>query len=798
MLRDLRYALRQLLRAPGFTAIAVLTLGLGIGACVAIFSVVDGVLLRSLPVREPERVVVVREVLQARGDEHLASSAKYFSWKKQARSFSSMGALTSATYNLTEEGDPVRVTAMRMTASTLPTLGIGPALGRNFTAEEDVAGRDNVAILSHGFWQRQFGGRADVIDRTIQLNGRVFTVIGVMPRSSPFPESWELFSPFAPAQSNFLNFNSRMTYVFARLAAGVTVAQAESEVAVFAERFAREDPLGRGWGVKVYPLVDSTVGEVRPVLMSLLGAVGFLLLIACANVANLLLARSIARAREMAVRAAIGASRSLIIRQLLIESLVLAVVGGALGVLLGQLGLGALLALAPDDLPRASEIAIDGRALAFTLSLALITGVSFGVAPAFQLSRVRLHDTLKESGRGTGDSGRRHRLRAALVVSEVAIALILLTGAGLVMRSFSRLQDVHPGFRAEGVTAAHIHLARPKYTTEAQFVSFADQTTAALAQVPGVQLVATTVTLPFTRYSRVRPFAVGGRPEMMGQDLPSARRHSVSPDFFRVMGIPLLRGRPFESSDRGDARRVVIVNELIARKYFPGENPIGQHIMLSQGAGGEREIVGVVGDVKPDRLDAPSTPEIYEPFALSPDNDMFFLLRTAAPIAGLPAAIRTTVSRLDRDQPVAYIRPLSSWVAESISRQRFASTLFGVFSTVALMLAAVGIYGVMAYSVSQRTGEIGIRMALGAQTGQVVRLVLGQGGRLVGLGVLAGLVGAWLLTRLLERLLFGIGTHDPATFAGTVVLLAAVGALACLLPARRAARIDPMVALRSE
>jgi putative ABC transport system permease protein len=797
---DLRFAVRQLGKSPGFTAVAVTTLALGIGACAAIFSVVNGVLLRPPPLRDPDRVVAIRETFLPAVPETQAASGKYFAWQQQAGSFQSMGSLASATYNLTGHGQPVRVTAMRMTASALPTFGVAPALGRNFTSEEDMAGQDSVAILSHGLWQRQFGGRADIIDKTIYLNDRAFTVVGVMPRDSPLPERWQLFSPYAPNPYQRQNLGySRLDYVYGRLKPGVTLGQAQAELAAINVRLAEQDPIARGWGVRLVPVVETTVGEVRPVLLSLLGAVGFLLLIACANVANLLLARATARGRELAVRATMGASRGRLIRQLLVESVCLGLLGGLLGLLVAWLGLEALLALAPDTLPRASEIALDGRVLAFTILLALLTGVGFGVAPALQASQVQLHDALKESGRGATAGGRRQRLRSALVISEVAIALVLLAGAGLLMRSFSRLQHEDPGFRPAGVMTAHIHLQRPKYRTTEQYVTVAQQTIERLAAVPGVQAAAAGICLPFTEYIINRGFSVEGRPAPANEGTPQARLSGVSEDFFKAMGIPLRQGRVFQRSDAGGPR-AVIINEFVARRYFPGENPIGKRLSFAVGDGSWREIVGVVGDVKADKLEGGTTAQIYAPFSQFPDNDMFFIVRSDGPPAAVAAAIRTAVSAIDPNLPIAYLRPLEEWVGLSVARQRYAMTLFGVFSAVALLLAAIGIYGVMAYSVGQRTGEIGIRMALGAQASQVLGGVLGRGASLVGAGLAVGLAGALMLTRLLEQhaMLFGIRSHDPLTFAAIVILLATSGAAACLLPAIRAARMSPMSVLRSD
>jgi putative ABC transport system permease protein len=798
---DLRFALRQLLKAPGFTAVAVLTLGLGIGACAAIFSVVNSVLLRPLPLPEPQRLVVVRETFPPTMPETSVASGRYLMWRHQAVSFESLGALTGMSFNLTGAGNPVHLYAARVTSSLLSSLGIKPALGRNFLPEEDVfSGQETVAMLSHGLWQRRFEGRPEVVGQTVQLNGRVHTIVGVLPPGdSVLPDRVEVFTPMGFQHEGFRrNLMGRSLQVYGRLKPGVTAAQAQGELNVINERIAREHPEVRGWGAKVTPLSEAVVGPIRPVLLALLGAVGFLLLIACANVANLLLARATARSREMAVRAAIGASHGRIVRQLLVEGLILAGLGGVLGVAIAQGGLAALLALAPRTLPRAARITVDARALGFTVVLAALTGIGFGLVPAFQAARLRLQETLKQ-GRGTGESGQRRRLRGALVVAEVAIAIWLLAGAGLLMRSFVRLAEVNPGFNPQEAQAATVFLPRPQYTTNEQYVRFARQAMAELAAVPGVQAVAVAANIPFSDVhltdttATSRRFTIPGRPLDSDAEAPLSDWYRVSPDYFRAMGIPLLRGRAFEERDEPGGSPVVIISESVARRFFPGQDPLGKSIQIAGPA--PSEIVGVVGDVKPRTLDGPAGLQTYQPFYLAPDNDIIFVVRAAGTTR---VDLQGAIARVDPILPVYDARPMTAFVGDSLARQRFTMTLFAVFSGVALLLAAIGIYGVMAYSVSQRTGEIGIRMALGAQTGQVMKLVLSQGGRLVGLGVLAGLGGALLLTRFLERLLFGVRAHDPLTLAGTVTVLVLVAALACLVPARRASRVDPMVALRSE
>jgi putative ABC transport system permease protein len=799
IMNDIRFALRQLAKAPGFTAVALLTLAIGIGACAAIFSVVDGVLLRPLPFPEPDRVVVVRETFLPRLPEFGVASGKYPVWQQQASSFESLAASAVDAYNLTgTSGEPVRLDAIRMTANTLPTYRVQPELGRNFSPDEDEPDRDNVVLLSHGLWQRQFGGRTDMLGQSILLDGRAFTVIGILPATSPLPSHVDIFTPLALDDEDRRNFGLHKTSVFGRLRVGVTVDQAQAELAVISERIGQQYG-ARGWGVMVRPMLDYAVSEVRPVLRALLGAVGLLLLIACANVANLLLARATSRSKELAVRAALGANRGRIVRQLLIESVLLSLLGGALGMLVAEGGLAALLALAPSNLPRATEVGIDARVLAFTVVLALCTGLAFGMAPAFRAAAFDLNRSLKESGRGASEGGRRQRLRGALVVAEVAVALMLLAGAGLLMHSFARLQNVSPGFRPEDAIAVTLSLPPTKYSSDAEEAAFASQAATALGALRGVTSVGVTQRLPFGGSQEPRGLTIAGSPPVASRDLlPITNHYTVGADYLRAMGIPLLRGRTFDARDIASGARVALVNEAVAKKLFAGEDPIGQRISVTNGPDTWREVVGVVGDIKNQSLDGEVTFQSYEPFAQHPGTALTFVLRTAGPVPGLAAAIRSTIYALDPEQPVARIRPLADYVAQSIARQRFAMLLFAVFSAVAVLLAAIGIYGVMAYAVSQRANEIGIRMALGAQSGDVLRLVVGQGGRLVGLGLLVGVAAALATSRLLESMLFGVCARDPATFLAIVALLALVAAVACLLPARRASRVDPMTVLRSE
>jgi putative ABC transport system permease protein len=777
---DLRHALRQLRRAPGFTAVAVLTLGLGIGACTAIFTVVDRVLLRPPPVLAPEQVVTVREVLPGSG-EHFVSFGAYHDWRREASAFEGLAALMRTTYNLTGAGAPLHPRAARISASLLQTLGVRPLLGRGFRADEELgADRESVALVSHGFWRRALGGRPEVLGQTIRLNGRPFTVVGVLPLQSPLAADLEIFTPLGFWRGDERNYQAHWLEVFGRLRPGVTAGQARADLAAVGARAARPQP---GWAVLVVPLVEASVRDVRSVLLSLMGAVAFLLLIACASVANLLLARATARARELAVRAALGASRPRMIRQLVTESLLLSLLAAALGIAVARIGVDLLLALAPETLPRAADIAVDGRALAFALGLAVLTGLTFGLLPAFQVTGLPLAEGLR---RGRLEAGSRQRLRRFLVAVQMAVALVLLAGAGLLMRSFLGLQSSDPGFQPRGALIADVFLPRNLYPDRAQHRAFAEQVVDRLAAHSGVDAAAVATNIPFADPSP-HAFRVAGEPE------GAVAHHSlVSPHYFRAMGIPLVRGRVFAPSDGEGAAPVAIINQALARRFFPGQDPIGRRIDL---ASGQHEIVGVVGDVKLGPLEAPG-PETYEPFAQRPSWNFTVVVRGAG--AGLSPAIAAAIAGLDPEQPTQDIRPLATLVAGSLARQRFALVLFAVFSGMALLLAAVGLYGVVSYLVARRTAELGVRLALGARTADVVGLVLAQGGRMVALGLLAGLAGALLLTRLLRGLLVGISPHDPLAYLAAAGALVLAAALACLLPAHRAARIEPMAALRME
>jgi putative ABC transport system permease protein len=798
MMTDLRYAVRQLIKSPGFTVVAILTLALGIGACAAIFSVVNGVLLHPLDYPQPERIVVIRETQLPEFPDFSVSPPNYLDWEKQTKSYSYLAAYGGSQVNLTGEGEPQRLIGVKATAHYFDVYGIKPVLGRAFLPEEDAPGRNHVVVLSHPFWQRVFGGDAKIIGRSIQLNGEPYTVIGVAPPDFGQASKVDTWTPmgFKPDETEGAARGGHYLSVAGRLRPGVTVAQAEAELKVLAAQLAVQYPdSNKGWGVFLMPMLDYSVRDVRVVLYTLLGAVGCVLLIACANIANLLLARATARHREISIRAALGAGRARLVRQLLTESVLLAVLGGLAGLLLARWGLDLLLSMAPATLPRMNEIHLNGPVLLFSLALSVITGVVFGIAPALLAAHTDVNEALKQGARGSTDA--RGRLRAALVVIEVAFALVLLGGAGLLGRSFMQLAHVNPGFIPENATVLRLALPEKKYPKPEQQVAFVDTLLARLRILPGVQAVGLTHALPLLG-DWVLGFNIEGRPPLAPSDLPSTNYYAITPDYFRAMGIRLVRGRVFTAQDDAKAPRVAIINETLAHQFFPNEDPIGKRINITNGPDAWREIVGIVADVKQYGVDKATTSQSYEPFAQASFDSLNIVLRTEGSPAALLGALRPTVYSVDKDQPIGAIRPLEEILGEKIAKQRFAMLLLTVFSLVALVIAAIGIYGVMAYSVVQRTGEIGIRMALGAQSRDVLRLILGRGGKLVGLGLLIGLGVTLLASRALGSILFQTSAHDPLTLAAMTLLLAAVALVACLVPAQRATKVNPIEALRRE
>ena len=800
MLNDFRYALRQLIKAPSFTIVAILTLALGIGACTAIFSVVNTVLLRPLDYPDPDRLVIIRETQLPKFPEFSVSPPNFIDWQKQAKSYEYLAATTSASLNLTGEGEPQRLIGVKATAHYFDVYGVKPVLGRMLLPEEDALGKNHVVVLSYGFWQRVFGGARDVVGRAVQLNGEPYQIVGVAPYGFGAASKVDVWTPMAFKPDETANDARGGHYinVYGRLKPGVTFDQAKAEMEVIAAQLAVQYPdPQKGWGIFMMPLQDYSVREVKPVLYTLLGAVACVLLIACANLANLLLARATARHREISIRAALGAGRGRLVRQLLTESVVLAICGGIAGIILARWGLDGLLALAPTSLPRISEIHLDSGVLLFSLALSVVTGIAFGIAPALLAARTDMNEALKQGTRGSTEGGIRGRLRSALVVIEVVFALVLLGGAGLLARSFIQLAHVDPGFNPENATLLRLSLPQRKYAEPEQQTAFANALLERLKSLPGVQAVGLTHSMPLVG-DYVLGFIIEGRPALDPSQEPSTNYYAVTPDYFRAMGIRLVRGRVFTAQDDAKAPRVAIINETMARQYFPNEDPIGKRIHITNGPQTWREIVGIVGDIKQYGVDKATSAQSYEPFAQVPFTSLNVVIRTSGSSAALLGSLRPAVYAVDKDQPVGAIRPLEEIMAESIARQRFAMTLLTVFSAVALIIAAVGIYGVMAYNVVQRTGEFGIRMALGAQQGDVLRLVLSQGGKLIGLGLVIGLVATLAASYAMRSILFNTSAYDPLTLATITLVLAAVALVACFFPANRATKVNPIEALRTE
>jgi putative ABC transport system permease protein len=806
---DLRYALRMLWRAPGVTVTALAALGLGIGGSVAIFSVVDAVLLRPLPYRAADRLAEIFGNFHAQNLERIAVSVpEYLDYRAQSQVLEDLTAFAVGDSNLTGGGSPERVSAAMATSSFLGVFGVEPALGRGFSAEEQSPGRSQVALLSHGLWQRRFGGDPAVVGKSLLLDGLPYAVVGVLPRGFRMTGDPEVFVPLPLTDALKAQRGARWLRVVGRLRPGQTVAALSAEMDVIARRLQEAHPdnyrAGVGWAITVVPLLDQVVGRVRPALWVLLGAVALVLLIACANVASLLLTRATGRAREFAIRTALGARRLRLFRQLLCESLLLSLGGGALGLLGSLWGVDLLLALAPSDLPRLHEVAISGRVLAFALGVSVATGLCFGVVPALASSRPDITSGLKEGSRGTA-SGARHRLRRALVAGEVALALVLCVGAGLLLRSFAALVAVDPGFRADGVLTLRVSMptpaeAQPSVADGVRYAAYYQRAAQRLLGLPGVTAVSGISVLPLSGDSTDSSYDIENYLPRDAGDRPDNEVRVVLPGYFRALGIPLLAGREVGPDDGADSPKVVVVNQALARRYFgDAARAVGRRLRLHRGGDrGWRTIVGVVGDVHDVGLDARSRPEMYYPASQLTEPSMTFVLHAAGPPAALASAARAALAEVDRDQPIFEVRPLADVVANSLGQRRFALILLGLFAACALALAALGVYGVMAYSVAQRTQEIGIRLALGAQRGDVLGLVVRQGMQTVAIGLLVGTAIALSLSRALATLVWGVSPRDPLTYAALAALLSAVALLATLLPAWRAARTSPMVALRAE
>jgi putative ABC transport system permease protein len=799
--QDLCYGARMLLKQPGFTLIATVTLALGIGANASIFSVVNAVLLRPLPFKDPDRLVMIRETKLPQFPEFSVSPGNFLDWKKQNSVFERLVAIQGASFNLIGTGDPERLFGMSVTDGFMAMLGAQPQLGRDFLPEEDQPGRNTVVILSHGLWQRRFGADPKILNQSLTLSGQNYTVIGVMPATFRYGgRETEFWTPMGFTAQQAQNHGGHYLSAVGQLKPGVTIEQARTEMGVIAGRLAAQYPdANTGWNVKLMPLLEFTVRSIKPALIVLLGAVAFVLLIACVNVANLLLARGAGRQKEIAIRTALGAGRPRIIRQLLTESALLSLVGGAVGLLFAKWGMDLLLAMAPQNLPRMSGVSLDGRALVFTAVITLLTGMIFGLVPALQASKPNLNETMKDAGRGSTEGGRRQFVRSTLVVLEVASALVLLVGAGLMIKSFWRLQKVDPGFNPENALTMSVSLPPRKYPEENQQVAFYQQLLEKVEALPGVQAAGVSNSMPLGS-DTVHAFVIQGRPPLPPGAGQSTNFYSVSPGYLKAMGIPLRRGRLFNVRDTRDSTRVAIINETMAQKMFSDEDPIGKRIAfgLSDNNADWHEIVGIVGDVKQYGLDQTTPMQTYEPYMQRAYSPMTLVVRSAGDSANLTAAIRSAVLEIDKEQPISNVRPLAEFLSTSIAHRQFSMLLLGVFAAVALALAAVGIYGVLSYSVTQRAHEIGIRMTLGAGRLEVLRLVVGHGMFLTVIGVGAGLVAALALTRLMSNMLYGVSATDPLTFALLALLLTLVALVACWIPARRATKVDPIIALRRE
>jgi predicted permease len=798
--QDILYALRWLGRSRHFTLVAILTLALGVGGTTTMFSVIHAVLLKPLPFEQPERLVAISHVWQ--GTPTTMSAPNFHDLRDQSQAIETAAAYRAGEVTLTGRGDPVRLKGVRVSASFFDVLRTRPALGRAFRPDENTPGKEKVAVISQALWQQRFGGHGDALDAPIMLDGVPYTIVGIMPAGFSFPFGQEIWVPYAREEMyGDGNRGAWFLHAIGRLRDGATLDQARTELATIASRLERQYPEpNTDVGMTARPLHEAMVGSVRTALFVLMGAVSFVLLITCTNLANLLLARAAARESEMAVRSALGAARHRLVRQLLTESVVLAVAGGITGLLLAMWALDSLVTLNPEGIQRLDTVRIDRTVLAFAAGIAMLTAFIFGILPALQTTRSSLASTLKEGGRSLAHAGR--RTRGALIVAEVALAVTLLAGAGLLIKSFLRLQAVDPGFEPEQVLTFELDVPDIRYKEDDDKTRFFKNAIDRFAALPGVRSAGGVIVLPL-RGSFNLSFTVNGWPPPKPGQEPTLETRVATPGYFQTVGIPLVKGRLFTAQDDERAPQVALISESAAKKFFPNEDPIGRKIRLGWGRGKDKpnvggEIVGIVGDVRQLGLDVPFEPEIYVPHAQVANNSLEIVLRTDVPPATLASVVRGEVRRLDPDLPIARFETLESIVADSISRPRFYMLLVAIFAGLALLLAAVGIFGVMSYSVAQRTRELGIRIALGAGVGAVRRLVVGQAMKLATLGLAIGLGAALLLSSTLEKMLFSLSSTDPSTFAAVAGVLFIVALVASWLPARRASKVDPVVALRAE
>ena len=810
ILQDLRYGARMLVKNPAVTVVAIIALTLGIGANTAIFSVVHSVLLRSLPYEDGERLAIVWEHRKSgKGNpQNVINLGNFFDWKDQNNVFSDMAAFFDLNVNLTGDGEPEEVSSQIVTTNLFNVVGVKPVHGRTFAPDEGKPGQPNVIVIGYDLWQRRFGGDPGIVGRKVTLNNEPNEIIGVLPpnvgwyvqKGSMVSKPPEIWSPWQ-VSNELRQRQGRFARAVARLKPGVTVAQAQNEMNIIGARLEQQYPeFNTQWGVTVVPLRTQFTGEIRKPLFIMLGAVGFVLLIACANVANLLLGRAASRRKEIALRAGLGASRWRIARQLLTESILLSTVGGGLGLLLSWWGTKALIALSPPELIDLRATTVNLPVLAFTIGLTFLTGIVFGLVPAFEAARFDLNESLKEGGMHGGGK-RSQRLRTAFVVTQVALALVLLVGAGLLMKSFNRLRSVEPGFEPNNLLTMRVNLPSRKYDTDPKVINFFRQAAEKLRAIPGVEAAGAINTLPFSGPHSGTNIDIEGQPKLPpGQELGTGICVTDA-NYFQVMGIPLKRGRLFTQQEATEMRHVVVINEAFARVNFPGQNPLGKRVTIYMKDDAENkptEIIGIVGDNKHLGLDAEIEPMAFWPQPELTYSSMTLAIRTRGEAMNIAGAARNVIHEIDPEQPIGEVRTMNSLMAKSTARSQFSTVLLAVFSVVALVMAAVGIYGVISYSVQQRTHEIGIRMALGAQRRDVRALIVKQGIILGSVGVVVGLIASFALTRLIASLLFEVTATDTSTFAAVAAGLFIVTLIACYVPARRATKVDPLVALRYE
>jgi putative ABC transport system permease protein len=809
---DLRYAIRQLRKSPGFTAIAVITLALGIGANTAIFSVVNGALLRPLAFREPDRLVHVWHVPPAKSFPGMTtfavSAANYLDWQRQNQVFENMAIYTYHGFTLTGGEKPEQVDAGAVSSGFFETLGVQPMLGRVFSPQEDQPGRSHVMVLSYRFWQEHFGSNADIVGHNINIDGQSFLVAGVMPPSFRYPDFAQVWTPMAWTDKERAVRGEHHYTVVARLKSGMAVTQAQAEMNTISSRLEQLYPADdKGWGAVVVPLHDDLVSDVRPALLVLLGAVAFVLLIACVNVANLALAKTLSRRKEIAIRSALGASSARVLRQILAETVLLALVGGAIGLTYAHFGVRLIMAFLADKLPHSVEVSLDLRVLGFTALISIVTGIIAGVLPGLRLTRADVSEALKEGlGRMDSDSGG-HRTRSVLVVAEVALSLVLLIGAGLMIRSFQQLHGVNAGFESHGVLTMTAAVSRAKFPSPTLYISFFEQVLQRVRTLPGVESAGVIDDIPLNGNGSHQPIAIEGRPVVAMSEQPEVDVRLISPGYMSAMRIPIVHGRDFADTDVAGRPAAILISASMAQHFWPGEDPIGKRLTMTFFPDVVREVVGVVGDVKLDGLDQarPST-ILYMPLdqistpATGGWNSfpMTLVVRSATNPTGVVSAVVNAVHEVDREIPVREIFTMDDLVTNSMSQQRFNMLLLAAFAGLALLLAAIGIYSVLSYSVKRRVQEIGIRLALGARIADVLRMVVVEGMKPTLLGVVIGAVGALAMGRVLSSLIYGVKPTDPVTFLTVAFLLAVIALFASIIPAYRAAKVDPVVALRYE